>query len=231
MITHLEANSKNPMVETQFEEVWARGIQIVGKGDVVVVNPGDGTGGKYECVVKSQTDSDLWFHVMNTAQKGWTCSCPRYMKGRKICKHITAAFIHMSTKESKGSESDNSSDANLKLPPPRWCLHCGHVNCTVKERHVLQKMARAKKEEEEEDDDNNSVMCRCNSCGRTFADRLGFVRRHYSEKVILKVLILVARHTSPKDAERAGLTLTSRDALRLASYTAILCARTWESTT
>ena len=200
VITHLDTDYENPMAETQFEEVWAGGMRIVGKSDVVVVNTGDGTGGKYECVVKSETDSDLWYHVRQTAQKGWTCSCPLYREGRKICKHITAAFIHLSTKESKGSESDSSSDdINLKLPPPRWCLHCGSVNCTIKEERVLQKMTRAKKE-----DGKNSVICRCNSCSRTFADRLGFVGRHYSEKVILKVLILVARHTSPKDAARTA---------------------------
>ena len=199
VITHLKDDSENPMVNTQFEAVWAGGMQIVGKQDVVVVNAGDGTGGKYECVVKSQTDTDLWFHVTQTAQKGWTCACPLYMKGRKICKHITAAFIHLSTKESKGAKSDSSGDVNLEMPPPRWCLHCGGVDCTVKEERVLQRMARAKEEH-----GRNSVICRCNSCGRTFADRLGFVGRHYSEKVILKVLILVARHTSPKDAARTA---------------------------
>ena len=71
--------------------------------------------------------------------------------------------------------------------------------------------------EESDNDNSSSTICRCNTCGRTFADRPGFTGRHYSERVILMVLTYIARGMSPTDAartanEECGTKVTERTA-------------------
>ena len=56
--------------------------------------------------------------------------------------------------------------------------------------------------EESDNGNSRSTICRCNTCDRTFVDRPGFVGRHYSERVILMVLMYIARGMSPADAPR-----------------------------
>lgn len=210
-----QEDATGPLSGTRFDDVWNEGMQIAGKGDVAVVNPGYGTGGRYVCRVRSQTDQRTLYTVRNTAGKGWTCSCPMYAKGRKICKHIVSAFVYLS--ESQGGKHNMTRGGkDLEIPPPRWCPGCGSTDCTKKEERPLSRMQHSKKYRDQ------SLICRCNSCGRTFADRPGFVGRHYSERVILKVLTLVARKMSPLDAattanEDYGTNVSERTARRWVS--------------
>ena len=187
-------DDENPLQGTAFEKVWAKGMKIAARGDVRVVNAGDGTGGRYVCAVKSQTDAGTTYTVKNSPQKGWTCSCDMRTEGRKLCMHIVAAFVHLATAKSNDSGRKRKGTRVLDVPPPRWCSHCGGTDCKEKEQRPLKRMEGSRC------DEKYSVICRCTTCGRTFADRPSFAGCHYAECVVLKVLILVARKMTPKDA-------------------------------
>lgn len=205
---------KNPLRGTRFERVWAAGTGMADSGAVSVGNAGDGTGGGYECEVRSQADSETRYAVRNSAGRGWTCSCPSYARGRRICKHIVAAFIRLSG-GAAGPGEDDGSAGRLQPPPPRQCPHCGGTDCGQKEERRPGRVPNPK-------GGDGSAVCACRACGRTFADRPGFSGRHYPERVILRVLRAVARNMSPLDAAR---TVNEEDGTRISERT----ARRWAS--
>ena len=79
--------NEDPMRDTQFEDVWAVGMLIAGKGDVKVVDAGDRMGDGYKCSVRSRTHPSLCCDVGISVRKGWTCKCDMYTTGSKICAH------------------------------------------------------------------------------------------------------------------------------------------------
>ena len=176
-------------------------------------------GGGYQCSVRSRTHLGLCYDVGISVRKGWTCKCDMYAKGRKICAHIVASFTHLSAGSVRSDVRGSGADTIPERLPEQWCTHCGNTNCAYKEKRHLKKMSESK---ECKDDDDGSTICRCNTCGRTFADRPGFAGRHYSERVILMVLMYIARGMSPADAartvnEECDTKVTERTARRWAS--------------
>ena len=61
---------KNPMCGGGFEELWGEGMRMAGRGDVRVIDAGDGSGSGYLCSVKSRTRPGVRHRVQNTLQKG-----------------------------------------------------------------------------------------------------------------------------------------------------------------
>ena len=184
---------------TGFEDLWEEGMLMAGRGDVELLDEGDGSGVGYLCEVKSRTHPDARHKVQNALRKGWTCECPMYEKGRKICAHIVASFVYLSAGPAEKSEwEQGAAPACLEPPPDRWCAHCGSTDCVEKESRQLRRMPKS----DDRGRDNSSTICLCNTCGRTFADRPGFSGRHYSAGIILRVLTYIARGMTPADASR-----------------------------
>ena len=187
---------------TPFEGVWARGVGIVEREEVVEVDNGDD--GDYWCRVWSQTREKVWYNVHN--KDGWTCECESYMLGHKVCSHMMAAFILAAS----GTRlAKRRGWANLHLPE-RWCRHCGSTDATWSENRPLKRMANSKVWVKSSVD-----RYECNECSRKFADRPGFEGRHYSEDVILSAIRLVARNMLPNDAatttkEEKGVKVSGR---------------------
>ena len=180
------------MEGTPFEGVWARGVGIVEREEIVEVDNRDTY--NYWARVWSQTHDGVYYDIHRTSS-GWTCECESHVLGRKVCQHVVAAFVMAS---SGSRESSKKWFTRFDLPE-RWCRHCGRADVAWSESRPPNRMQTAIVGR------TGVNRCSCRGCGRRFTDRPGFEGLHYTEDTVLFALRQVARGMTPGKAAETVL--------------------------